>query len=90
MENSGEVNELNRQPGIEWWRHFCSAMLPSTGNGFPPFFNERKSRITSKRSRLRKKHVQTANIKSRSPNRLVTSLLFCDASIDRKWISGIV
>jgi hypothetical protein len=33
--------------------------------------------------------LQTADIKSRSPNRLVTSILFCDASIDRKWVSAI-
>jgi hypothetical protein len=62
-------------------------MLPSTGNGIPPFFNERKSRITWKRPHLRRKHVQTAHIKSRSPNPLVTSLLICSASIDRKWTS---
>jgi hypothetical protein len=65
-------------------------MLLSTGNGFPPLFNERKSPITSKRLELQRKHVQKAKIKSRSPNRLVTLLLFCNASIHRKWISGIV
>jgi hypothetical protein len=34
--------------------------------------------------------VQTANMKSRSLNRLVTSLLYCVASMDRKWVLGNV
>jgi hypothetical protein len=65
-------------------------ILPSTGNGIPPFFNEPKSRITSKRPHLPRKHVQKANIKSRSPNPLVASLLFCGAFIDRKCNSAIL
>jgi hypothetical protein len=36
------------------------------------------------------KHVQAANMKSRSLNRLVTSARFCDLLIDRKSVSGIV
>jgi hypothetical protein len=32
-------------------------------NGFPPFFSERKLRITAKRSHLRTKHVQSAKNK---------------------------
>jgi hypothetical protein len=43
--------------------HLCSARLPSTGNGIPPFFNEQKSLITSERMHFRMKHIQTANMK---------------------------
>jgi hypothetical protein len=75
---------------IGCWRQFSSAVLPSTGSGIPPWFNERKSLITSKRPHLLRKPVRTANTKSRSPNRLVTSLLFCDAPIDRKWNSTMI
>jgi hypothetical protein len=36
------------------------------------------------------KHVQTASIKSRSPNRLVTLIWLCDLFVDRKRVSDIV
>jgi hypothetical protein len=65
-------------------------MLRWTGNGFSASFHERNSRITSKRSHLRMKHVRTAHTKSRTPNRLVTSLFFRGASSDWKSVSGIL
>jgi hypothetical protein len=77
-------DKMDRQPGIEWLRHIFSVMFHSTGNGIPPVFNQRKSPITLKRPHLRIKHVQTADMKSRSPKPLVTSLLFYGASFDQK------
>jgi hypothetical protein len=60
-----------------------------TGNGIPPFLNERKSRITSKRPPLRRKRVQTANTKSRSPQGLLRHIIVLHGRKMRpNWTGG--
>jgi hypothetical protein len=82
MENFGKVDNLTANQKLNGDVTFDVRCFHRPEIEFRHYLTNEKSRITSKRTHLQRKHVKNTYTNSRSPNRLVTFPLFCDAVIE--------